>query len=288
MLLTIFTPAYNRGKLLPRLFESLQKQSCHNFEWLIVDDGSTDDTKTVVAGFKTSLFPIRYIKKENGGKHTAHNLGITEAKGAFFFCVDSDDWLPQNSVGDIINSISNMQENDYALLGYKTLENGKMICKSFRDNLPHKGFYELTETEIGGEYAIVMKTELIKTHPFPVVNGERFSTECILYDVMEIQGFTMCPCPHILTVCEYQEDGLTGTSNRILIENPTCYQIYNMQRIDLAYRFKKRIHHALSYHAFKHLSKNKTYLYHGKHRFIVALTSPLGPIAALYYKIILR
>lgn len=81
-LLTIFTPTYNRINELERLYSSLISQTDFRFEWLIVDDGSTDDTENmVVSWLDTSPFPIRYIKQPNSGKHVAHNHGATEASG---------------------------------------------------------------------------------------------------------------------------------------------------------------------------------------------------------------
>ena len=92
MKLTVFTPTYNRAVLLPRLYGSLLCQTCHEFEWLIVDDGSTDDTaKAAEIYIGNGNFPVRYVKKENGGKHTAHNLALEYAQGEWFFCVDSED-----------------------------------------------------------------------------------------------------------------------------------------------------------------------------------------------------
>ncbi|MBQ7403876.1 MAG: glycosyltransferase family 2 protein [Lentisphaeria bacterium] len=100
MKFTIFTPSYNRAHTLPRLFDSLKKQTFQDFEWLIVDDGSTDETQKIIEEIQRSekTFPIIYLKTENGGKHRAINLGLKHAKGTLFFIVDSDDYLPENSL----------------------------------------------------------------------------------------------------------------------------------------------------------------------------------------------
>ena len=97
--LTVFTPAYNRAVTLPRLYESLLRQTCFDFEWLIIDDGSSDDTSRLIHSFTgEGKFPVRYVYKENGGKHTAHNLALEEAEGEWFLCVDSDDTLAPDAV----------------------------------------------------------------------------------------------------------------------------------------------------------------------------------------------
>ena len=99
MFITVFTPTYNRGYLLPRLFSSLRNQSFKDIEWLIVDDGSTDNTHDVVMAFiEENIIPIRYVFKRNGGKHQAINEGVKHAKGELFFIVDSDDMLPTNAL----------------------------------------------------------------------------------------------------------------------------------------------------------------------------------------------
>lgn len=98
-MITVFTPAYNRGYVLERLFDSLQKQTCKEFEWLVIDDGSTDETKDLLSSFaQRANFPMRYRRQKNSGKHVAINRGAQLAKGEWFFIVDSDDWLPSDSI----------------------------------------------------------------------------------------------------------------------------------------------------------------------------------------------
>lgn len=89
---TVFTPTYNRAHTLHRVYSSLQAQTFRDFEWLIVDDGSTDETRELVARWQeTSDFPIRYVWQENAGKHKAFNRGVQEARGQLFLTLDSDD-----------------------------------------------------------------------------------------------------------------------------------------------------------------------------------------------------
>ena len=97
-MISIITPTYNRADLLPRVFDSLQKQTSKDFEWLIIDDGSSDNTDEVVNTFTTTDFNIYYYKKENGGKHTALNYGISRAKGDYILIVDTDDYLTENAI----------------------------------------------------------------------------------------------------------------------------------------------------------------------------------------------
>lgn len=111
-MITVFTPTYNRAYILPVLFDSLQKQSLKNFEWLIVDDGSTDKTAQVIKKFaQTALFEIRYIHQENQGKHVAINTGCQHAKGDLFFIVDSDDFLGNNAIEVLNEKFNKIKDN---------------------------------------------------------------------------------------------------------------------------------------------------------------------------------
>lgn len=136
IMVSILTPTYNRAHLLTRLFESLQNQSNFSFEWIIVNDGSTDNTKDIVEAFKTDRFNISYIYKENGGKHTALNLGIKSCKGILTFIVDSDDWLKTNAIQSILDIYNKYKDNN-KLAGFSFLReypDGKLNVKSNHEN----------------------------------------------------------------------------------------------------------------------------------------------------------
>ena len=113
MTVTVFTPTYNRAYILPKLYESLKKQICNDFEWLIVDDGSTDETEKIVRGWLTEeTFPVRYIKQLNGGKHAAINRGVLETKSELFFIVDSDDQLTPDAIAIIKQKYQEVRDDD--------------------------------------------------------------------------------------------------------------------------------------------------------------------------------
>ena len=125
MLLSIFTPTYNRRNKLEQLYRSLKNQIDDECEWIIVDDGSTDATEKVILQFcNESVCNIRYIKKENGGKHTAHNLAVDFAKGDYFMCLDSDDFLQDQAIAKLLKFI-NTCENNEGIIAYKCDQSGK-------------------------------------------------------------------------------------------------------------------------------------------------------------------
>ena len=105
MKITVFTPTYNRGYIIDNLFQSLKRQSYTDFEWIVIDDGSDDDTENMFQKFQSvdNGFPIIYKKVNNGGKHRAINTGLNLAKGELFFIVDSDDYLTDSALERIVN-----------------------------------------------------------------------------------------------------------------------------------------------------------------------------------------
>lgn len=289
MMLTIFTPTYNRGHLLNRIYQSLLEQECLDFEWLIVDDGSTDDTELIVKSFiDENKINIRYIYKENGGKHTAHNSAVINADGEMFLCLDSDDQLAPNAVKIINQAKSRIQDNDCGFIGYKQDTTGKLLSSKLADNENiHCGLFRLTKNQnISGEFAFVFLTEILKKYLFPVFESERFIGECILYDKLELEGYTLCPLGQVIELCEYQSDGLSNNLNAVMKKNPAGYCLYYMQRIDMQDSLKNRIITAGKYKCFCIFAKDKYTEYNGIHKKSVALCTPLGILFWIYYKIL--
>ena len=283
MKLTVFTPLYNRTEFLPRIFDSLMSQKYKDFEWLIIDDGSVNDSEHVIKELeKTADFCIRYIIKENGGKHTAHNLAVKEAFGEWFVCLDSDDILAEDALTCFYKTA---EKTGFDILtAYKQTFEGKLLCDKLSLDDNGKGIYTLLNDK-HGEYVFFFKTALIKKFPYPVFDNEKFSSECIVYDRLEIEGYCTGVIDGIVQNCEYQEEGLSNNFRKLLVKNPCCFQTVHMQRIDLARTFKQRFVHGIKYCAFRILNNFKASSYDGKHKFTVFCAYPLGILAAIYYKI---
>lgn len=281
MKLTVFTPAYNRSNTLPRLYESLLGQSCHDFEWLIIDDGSTDGTAETVKGFTgEGKFPVRYIYKENGGKHTAYNLALEEVRGDWFLCVDSDDLLAETAVADILAAA----QGNMGLIAYKEDLQGRRLSGEFPGELDRATLWELNEQHgCRGEFTLAFRTDYARQFPFPVFVGERFIGECVVYDRMTAQFGLL---PKTVTVCEYQPDGYSSQFSRLMKCNPNGYCLYYLQRIDLVSSWKARLITAGRYWCFRYISGNQALVYRGKHRLTAALGAGLGLAFRLYYKLL--
>lgn len=289
MLLTIFTPTYNRAHLLKRLYASLCEQACNDFEWLVVDDGSTDETEQVMSEFISKAdFPIKYIKQCNGGKHTAYNTALQHARGDFFFTVDSDDWVPVAGISEIKQFISDCTEVDgkdiAGILALKAYVDGSVISKKFSTPDVVNTLYDLEHSGNRGERSIVLKTSVAKSFPFPVIKGERFVTESVVYDQIG-QHYKFVVTNQIFTICEYQSQGLSSNPKRLMYYNPGGYAWYFAQRAEATTEFKELVRYMIQYNAFKTLYKgcDKLPQIH-RSRFLQQLTKPLGWIAAKHYK----
>ena len=262
------------------------KQTCKNFEWLVVDDGSTDETETLVNQWsRVSDFPIRYIKQENGGKYRAYNKGLEFAEGEFFFCVDSDDWLPSNSVELISQYVDTVRQTDTlaGLVALKTYQDETVIGRPYKEPGKQCSLYHLELSGEGGERSLVFKTNIVKLFPFPVETNEKFHGESIVYDRFHGR-YEFLTINEVLTVCEYQSDGLTSNIRSLMANNPAGYKLYFAQRINMATSFTERLGYIIRYNAFKQLYKGESYDYKGRYRFLVLLLSPIGYIAKYYYK----
>lgn len=282
MLLTIFTPAYNRADKIRRVFSSLEEQMNSDCEWLIIDDGSKDNTNEVVSKFiEESSMNIRYYKKENGGKHTAHNMAVDLAKGKYFMCLDSDDYLENNSIEALIYKIKQCGSQE-GIIAYKCDQNRALLSKTFPQEVSVPNIYALNqEYNCMGEFVFVFPTELLRKNKFPVFAGEHFLTESVLYDKMNCRMYLL---EKVIEVCEYQTDGLSNNLNEIMKKNPAGYCMYFMQRIDMQTTFRNRIITIGKYLCFCMFAGEKSSVYNGKYKRLLRISYPLGIVMWLYYK----
>lgn len=238
MKITVFTPTYNRAYSLPRLYESLKEQTFQDFEWVIVDDGSKDNTTEVIKEFiaKRPFFEINYYKIKNGGKHRAINQGIGRAKGMLFFIVDSDDFLPSNALEwvDIVeSSIPCENKSDFAgVCGLKCDLSDNIIGKSFSGEYLDITTLERGKYGISGDRAEVFYTDLLKKYPFPEIDGEKFCTESLVWNLIAHDGYKLRYFNKNIYSCEYLDDGLTYQGWQLYANNPIQWGMYVAQERD--------------------------------------------------------
>lgn len=224
MFLTIFTPVYNREKLIPRLFESLKAQTDKDFEWVVVNDGSTDNTEALIKSYMQENvgFDIIYRCQKNGGKHRAANLGVEIASGEWFFIVDSDDWLDIRAV-DIIKKRIREVDSDNTFCGITPLRvfpDGKTIGTEMdRDILDSDFFSYRFIHKMEGDRAEIVRTAIMKQFPFPEFKGENFLAEHAVWFPISARYKTRYTSDPIY-YCEYQEGGLTDLFSKLQQLNP--------------------------------------------------------------------
>lgn len=248
--ITVFTATFNRSDLLVRLHESLALQTNKQFEWLIVDDGSTDNTTDVIQKLqdKTSIFSIRYFKQSNQGKHVAINKGIKEARGDYFFIVDSDDRLPKNSLSIIDKKVKKIDLNpnvagvvglkcffDGSVVGSNNLKND-MVCTLFDYRYYHRFI---------GDRAEVIKTNIFKKYLFPQFKNENFVPESIVWNEIA-KTYKLLFFPENVYECEYLEEGLSAKSVLLRRKNPigTAHlysELHRIKAVPLSFRIKANI-----------------------------------------------
>lgn len=235
MKVTVFTPTYNRAYCIGNLYRSLQRQTYTDFEWLVVDDGSSDNTGAVFAQWieTETDFPIRYYRQENGGKCRAINRGLDLARGELFFTVDSDDYLTDDALEKIVAWDAELPDTA-GFCGFAgNLGTGSDLTPNRMVEPP---FFEGTALDryglIDGERAMVFYTRIHRNYPYPVFEDERFMTEAVTWNRMAADGYKMRFYNDIIWIYEYREDGLTQAGSSIFLNNPKGYGLWLRERAE--------------------------------------------------------
>ena len=251
-MITVLTPSYNRGDLLKNLYQSLRDQIFDDFEWIIVDDGSTDSTSEIITHFKEDKkIAIKYIKQSNGGKHTAINAGVKISTGELIIIVDSDDTLPKDSLL-IIN-------NQYLKIRVDTTVGGVCGLMAHHDNIVIGNCNLLPQGNISsidmrfkygflGDVCEVFKTDVLREFPFPEIYNEKFCPEDLVWNRIA-RKYTLYFFNQVVYYRDYLDGGLTSKIVKI-----RCYG----EMLDLDIPIKSKIKAAINYWRFYLCIKNKS------------------------------
>ena len=278
MLLTIFTPTYNRDYTLPRLYASLCKQTCRDFEWIVVDDGSTDGTSDLINGWiLEKRIDLRYYHKKNGGKPSAYNVGAVEARGEIFTCVDSDDFLKENAVDVVIRGWkADVQQEAIGkkIIGQiyaKIREDGSLIteCKSDTEYATLLEFYR--KHGLSGDTMLVYRTEIVKKHLFPIFDNEKFVPESFIYDRYDDEGVLHLMKEEIYVV-EYLENGYSASMRKVNHDNPRGYEAFVKQRLGKDNTIQEIFTDLIRYTAIKFVLRDGRILADNRHKLLTILS----------------
>ncbi|MCZ2937737.1 glycosyltransferase family 2 protein [Acinetobacter baumannii] len=230
-MISLITATYNREKLLGKLYESLCVQTVKNFEWIVIDDGSIDKTDDLINSFKLdNIIDITYLKKENGGKHTAMNIGVEIAKYAYVFFIDSDDFLPNDSIEKIINYIDKVStREDYSeisgVCGLIADFQGNLIGTKYSDNLCCSYIDYRYKYHIKGDKAEIFKRDVLLEYKFPVIEKEKFCPEALVWNRIS-NKYKMYFFNEVIYYREYLEGGLSDRSVEIRKKAPISTLLY--------------------------------------------------------------
>lgn len=276
--ITVFTPAYNRAHTLPRTYESLKKQSNKSFKWLIIDDGSIDNTKELVNQWlmEDVGFEIKYIYKENGGMHTAHNVAYQNIDTELNVCIDSDDCLADDAINKILKKWESVDQKKYAgLIGLDYTLDGKLIGNDLGD---------LEETTLTGYYAsggsgdkkLVYRTDVINQYPeYPVFEGEKYVALAYKYRLID-QDYKLAVLNECLCNVEYQEDGSSATMWKQYMKNPKGFAFWRKICMTYPESKKRLVIDCIHYVSSSLLAKNKNFILESPRKGLTILMIPFG------------
>lgn len=286
--LTVFTPTYNRAHTLTRTYESLKNQSCKEFMWLIVDDGSQDNTREMVHEWQAQEngFEIEYIYKENGGMHTAHNTAYENIHTQLNTCIDSDDCLAEDAVAKLKNKWLQIKDKNYAgIVGLDADLNGKVIGKKFPDGLKETTLTGYYAAGGSGDKKLVYRTDVVRKYPkYPEFAGEKYVGLNYLYLLID-QDYKLAVLNEVLCNVEYQPDGSSGTMLKQYRNNPKGFAF--LRRVYMQYPTSKKrlfidcIHYVSSciFSGEKHIFRTSP------KKAWTALALPFGCLLNLYIRV---
>lgn len=285
----ILTPSYNRAGTLRRCYNSLLRQTCKDFVWIIVDDGSSDDTRNEVENFiNDQKIGIRYIYKKNGGKHTALNLGIGQINNELTLILDSDDYLTDDAIAEIM-FYHKKYKTHKEICGFtflKVFQSGKVIGMKFSKNEDIGSYIEKRLNEnIKGDKCEVFYTRCLKECPFPEFEGEKFIAESTVWIQIGLK-FEMVHINKSIYVADYLEDGLTKQGKKLRISCPNGGIANSKMRMTKKCCMKLRIKAGILYSTYSFFlnKKIKNIIYDNEYKGLTILTMPLGYLLYRYWK----
>lgn len=285
--LTVFTPAYNRAETIKRTYQSLLNQDNKDFIWLVIDDGSVDNTGELVKGWmkENNGFEIQYIYKQNGGMHTAHNTAYENIHTELNVCIDSDDALAPGAVSSICHKWQEVKDKGYAgIIGLDAdMNTGKVIGTSFPEGMKETTLTGFYATGGKGDKKLVYRTDVINKYPaYPVFEGEKYVALAYKYRLID-QDYKLAVLNKVLCNVEYQPDGSSATMYQQYVKNPKGFAFWRKVCMQYPESKKRLLIDCMHYVAESKLAGNKHYIQESPRKALTVLMAPAGSL--LYKKI---
>lgn len=286
--LTIFTPTYNRAYCLHQCYESLLRQSCQDFVWLIIDDGSTDNTKELVTSWMNeNKIEIEYQWQSNQGMHGAHNTAYELIQTELNVCIDSDDYLADEAVEKILSFWNKYGSDEVSgIIGLDANLEQEIIGTKLPTHIKKSTLFNLYHVHgVKGDKKLVYRTELTKKYPYPLFENERYVGLAYKYYMLD-KNYEMLLMNEVLCVVNYLPDGSSRNMLHQYVNNPHGFSFYRKELMKLPFanslfRFRQAIHYISS----SFLSKNRSYIKETPNKLLTIFALPLGTLLYLYIKI---
>lgn len=285
-LITVFTPTYNRRHLLPVLYKSLCAQTDKRFVWLIIDDGSKDDTESLVKEWQNeNVIEIKYFYKKNGGMHTAHNAAYRLIETELNVCVDSDDSMPEDAVEKIYKFWDSFNEKE-KVAGILALDFDINKNQIIGGKLPEDGTIITSESLIKkygsfGDKKFIYRTDIINSvNEYPEFEGERLVPLSYKYWLVD-RKMPIVTLNEVVCLVDYQPDGSTNTIQRQYFQSPKGFLASKTEQMIYPRILKKQIKATVHYVFFSKISGEKHYIKKSPKKLMTLLLLPLG---LAYYK----
>lgn len=276
--LTVFTPAYNRAHTIDRTYESLCRQTCKDFEWLVIDDGSTDETESLIKKWiDDAIIPIKYIRQTNQGMHGAHNTAYKNIVTELNTCIDSDDWMPDDAVEQIVKFWKKNGSDKYAgIVGLDQTVDGKVVGTDFPESIRETTLQEFYAKGGRGDKKLVYRTSVIKQYPeYPLFSGEKYVGLAYKYMLIDMD-YKLLTLNKALVTVDYQQDGSSYNMYRQYWNNPKGFSFFRKTEMICAPSIKRRFQSCIHYVASSIIAKNRSFLRESPKKLLTSLAIPFG------------
>jgi glycosyltransferase involved in cell wall biosynthesis len=286
-LLTVFTPTYNRAYTLHLCYESLKRQTSKDFLWLIIDDGSTDNTRGLVESWiSEKTIPISYHFQENQGMHGAHNTAYELIDTELNVCIDSDDYMPDDAVERITTFWNEFGSIKYAgIVALDASTDGKIIGTKMPENLKDSTLSNLyAKHKVKGDKKLVYRSELTRgTPPYPIFPGEKYCPLSYKYILID-QEYPLLVLNEILCYVEYLADGSSMNIIKQYKKNPRGFSFFRKVAMEHAPSIKERVRESIHYVSSNLMIRNTRFIFDSPHKITTLLTTPFGIALYIYIK----
>lgn len=283
--LTIFTPAYNRAHTIRRTYESLCRQTCKDFCWLVVDDGSSDDTRDLIEEWiAEAKIPIRYIYQENQGMHGAHNTAYRNIDTLLNTCIDSDDYMPDDAVEKILACWREHGSDKVAgIVGLDVTQDGKVIGTKFPDDMRTTSLQDFYQAGGRGDKKLVYRTDVINEYPeYPLFEGERYVGLAYKYMLID-HDYELLTLNEPLVIVEYQQDGSSFNMFNQYWNNPRGFAFFRKAEMRTTKSLRRKLQVCTHYVSSSLISRNWRFIQESPLKMLTVLCVPAG--VALYFLI---